>query len=149
MNVNDEKKQSMTFMKGVCGIAAVILAALLLLIGSFIYVTRYRITDIDTATSEDGQYEVIYQAVGEPDWPFGYSHVRLVLKRGQEIITKYKFDVANDGGSPSAEQWSVGWKDDHVEALVTGEEQPDRLYTLFYNGITEWKELDTQSGEWR
>ena len=50
-----------------CRIAAVILATLLLLIGSFTYVTRYKITDIDTATSEDGQHEVIYQAVGEPE----------------------------------------------------------------------------------
>ena len=54
-----------------CGIAAVILAVLLLLIGSLIYATRYKITDIDAATSPDCTYEIVFQAVGEPDWPFG------------------------------------------------------------------------------
>ena len=44
-----------------------ILAALLLLIGSFIYVTRYKISDIDVATSPDGEHEIVFQAVGEPD----------------------------------------------------------------------------------
>ena len=84
--------------KWVCGIAAVILAALLLLIGSFIYATRYRISDVDAATSPDGKHEIVFQAIGEPDWPFGYSHARIVLKRNGGIVTKRKFDVANDGG---------------------------------------------------
>lgn len=40
----------------------------------------------------------MYQSVGEPDWPFGYSHARFVLKHDGSTVTKYKFDVANDGG---------------------------------------------------
>ena len=54
--------------KRVCGIAAVLLAGLLLLIGSYLYSARYRISDIDAATSPDGEYKIIFQAVGEPDW---------------------------------------------------------------------------------
>ena len=48
-------------------------AVFTLLIGGFIYVTRYRSTDIDAAVSPDGAHEIIFQAVGEPDRPFGYS----------------------------------------------------------------------------
>ena len=51
--------------KQVCGIAAVILATLLLLIGSFIYATRYRISEHDTAASPDGRLESL--AVREPE----------------------------------------------------------------------------------
>ena len=64
-----------------CAVAAVLFAAAALLIGSFVYVTRYQIGDIDVSVSDDGRYEVLYQSVGEPDWPFGYSNARLVLKR--------------------------------------------------------------------
>ena len=51
--------------KQVCGIAAVILATLLLLIGSFIFATRYRISEHDTAASPDGRLESL--AVREPE----------------------------------------------------------------------------------
>lgn len=51
MNADYEKKQSMTYMKWVCGIVAVILAALLLLIGSILCITRNHAPSI----SDDGQ----------------------------------------------------------------------------------------------
>lgn len=124
-----------------CGVAAVILAALLLLIGSFIYVTRYRITDIDAATSPDGTYEIVFQAVGEPDWPFGYSHARIVLKRNGETVTKHKFDVANDGGVLHPENWSVRWEENCVKVMISGEEQPDTFYTYDFDGTVRHESL--------
>ena len=124
-----------------CGVAAVILAALLLLIGSFIYVARYRITDIDAATSPDGTYEIVFQAVGEPDWPFGYSHARIVLKRNGETVTKYKFDVANDGGVLHPENWSVRWEESCVKVMISGEEQPDAFYTYDFDGTVRHESL--------
>ena len=124
-----------------CGVAAVILAALLLLIGSFIYVARYRITDIDAATSPDGTYEIVFQAVGEPDWPFGYSHARIVLKRNGETVTKHKFDVANDGGVLHPENWSVRWEENCVKVMISGEEQPDAFYTYDFDGTVRHESL--------
>ncbi|MBR3153951.1 MAG: hypothetical protein IKF10_02995 [Lachnospiraceae bacterium] len=124
-------------LKWVCGIAAVILAALLLLIGSFIYVTRYKISDIDAATSPDSEHEIVFQAVGEPDWPFGYSHARIVLKRNSETVTTHKFDVANDGGVLHPENWSVRWEENCVKVIISGEEQPDAFYTYYFDG-TVW-----------
>lgn len=76
-----------------CGIVAVLFAAVLLLVGSFVYVTKHKITDIDSSISDDGQYEVLFQNVGEPDWPFGDSHARIVLKRDNKTITKLKFET--------------------------------------------------------
>ena len=120
--------------KRLCGIAAVILAVLLLLIGIFVYDMRYRISDIDAATSPDGKHEIVFQTVGEPDWPFGYSHARIVLKRNGETVTKQKFDVANDGGVLHPENWSVRWEENCVKVIISGEEQPDARYTYFFVG---------------
>lgn len=120
--------------KWVFGIVAVLAAALLLSAGGFIYVTRYRVTDIDTSVSRDGQYEVIFQNVGEPDWPFGYSHGRLVLKHGGRTITKYRFDAANDGKILYPDNWSVSWKENCVNVVISGEEQTDILYSLSFEG---------------
>ena len=113
-----------------CAVAAALFAAALLLLGSFVYVTRYKIADIDVSVSDDGSYEVLYQSVGEPDWPFGASHARLVLKRDGKAVTKFKFDVANDGGTLHADSWRVVWREDSVEVTISGEEQHDVLYTL-------------------
>lgn len=127
--------------KQLCGIAAVILAVLLLLIGSFIYDMRYRISDIDAATSPDGKHEIVFQAVGEPDWPFGYAHARIVLKRNGETVTKHIFDVANDGGVLHPENWSVRWEENCVKVMISGEEQPDTLYTYCFDGASRYEPL--------
>ncbi len=124
-----------------CGIAAVLFAAVLLLIGSFEYVTRLKITDIDSSISNDGQYELLYQSVGEPDWPFGASHARLVLKHNGKTVTNYKFDVANDGGILHADSWSVSWEENCVKVIISGEEQPDALYTLSFDGTIQQESL--------
>ena len=130
--------------KWICGIAAVILAALLLLIGRFIYVTRYRISDIDAATSPDGKHEIVFQTVGEPDWPFGYSHARIVLKRNGETVAKRKFDVANDGGALHPENWSIRWEENCVKVIISGEEQPDAFYAFFFDGTVRHESLAVQ-----
>ena len=130
-------------------IAAVFAAGILLLIGSFTYVTGYKITDIDSSASPNGDYTVFYQNVGEPDWPFGYSHARIVLKHKDETVSQYKFDVANDGGVLQSGSWSVLWKDDCAEVTISGEEQRDVLYIFYFDGRTDSVQLDTKCGEWK
>ena len=130
--------------KWICGIAAMILAALLFLIGSFVYATRYRISDVDAATSPDGKHEIVFQTIGEPEWPFGYSHARIVLKRNGEIVAKRKFDVANDGGVLHPENWSVRWEENCVKVKISGEEQPDAFYTYYFDGTVRHESLAVQ-----
>lgn len=112
-------------------------ALLVLLWGNFTYVTTYKITDIDTSASPDGTYELVFQAVGEPDFPFGASHAQIVLKQGNRVVSKRKFDVANDGATLWPENWTVQWQEDCARVLVHGEEQNDALYIFYFNGITE------------
>ena len=107
--------------------------ALLLLTGSYVYVTKYKITDIDSSVSPDGKYEVLFQSVGDPDWPFGHSHARITLKQDDKSIKQFKLDVANDGGVLHPENWHVSWDDTCVIITISGEEQDDALYTLYYD----------------
>ena len=85
--------------------------ALLFLTGCYVYVTKYKITDIDSSVSPDGKYEVLFQRVGDPDWPFGHSHARITLKQDDKTMEQFKLDVANDGGVLHPENWHVSWDD--------------------------------------
>ena len=101
---------------------------------------------IRTGLSPDGTYELSFQQVGDPDWPFGYTHARLVLKNGKRVIIKQSFDIADDGAKASINSWNVNWKDTSVEVVISGTEQDDVLYVLKFDGSVDRKQLDTQYG---
>lgn len=107
---------------------------------SLIYATKYKNSDIDTSASPDGKYKVAFQAVGEPDWPFGYSHARLVLENENGVIIKHQIDVANDGAMLHSNNWAVSWQDNCVQIIINGEEQRDELYVLYFDGTVEREE---------
>ena len=99
--------------------------------------TKYRVNSVDSSTSQDGKYELLFQQIGEPDWPFGYTHARLVLKDELGTIAKYSFDVRNDGASVHSDSWQVIWKEDSVEVVISGKEQNDEQYILYFDGKTD------------
>ena len=119
------------------GIIAVLGLMLAGLIGSVTYTTKYRVNSVDSSTSQDGKYELLFQQIGEPDWPFGYTHARLVLKDELGTIAKYSFDVRNDGASVHSDSWQVIWKEDSVEVVISGKEQNDEQYILYFDGKTD------------
>ena len=123
--------------KVICIVVAVVIAAGLIQLGRYEYVKKYKITPIDSSVSADRNYELLFQSVGEADWPFGTSHARFVLKHDGKDVTKYKLDVENDGKDLCAENWQVTWKDSLVEVLIFGEEQQDALYTLSFDGTVK------------
>ena len=77
-----------------------------------------------------GKYELLLQQIGDPEWPFGSTHARLVLKDESGIITKYPFYVLNDGCSVHQDSWKVTWTDTYVKVVISGEEQNDDQYIL-------------------
>lgn len=127
----------------ILGIFVIIAAALL---GSILYIMRYKVTVVDTVQSEDGIYEAVLQAVGEPGWPFGSAPGQLVLKKDGRTISKTDIEIANDGGQISGGNWRVIWEDNYVEIILSGGEQYDELMTLYYDGQVESSRLTTHYG---
>ena len=125
------KKSAVRIGLGIIAVLGLMLAGL---IGSVTYTTKYRVNSVDSSTSQDGKYELLFQQIGEPDWPFGYTHARLVLKDELGTIAKYSFDVRNDGASVHSDSWQVIWKEDSVEVVISGKEQNDEQYILYFDG---------------
>ena len=90
-----------------------------------------RTKDIQT----NGQYVVELQATSSPDWPFGSQDGRIVLKdNNNKKICSVDFSLSNDGKSMCESNWNVEWSEESVVINIMGEEQPDAVYTLYYNG---------------
>ena len=128
------KKSAVRIGLGIIAVLGLMLAGL---IGSVTYTTKYRVNSVDSSTSQDGKYELLFQQIGEPDWPFGYTHARLGLKDELGTIAKYSFDVRNDGASVHSDSWQVIWKEDSVEVVISGKEQNDEQYILYFDGKTD------------
>ena len=132
----------------ILGMVAFFNILFMILVGSFTYTTRYKIHDVASYTSPNGKYELLFQQVGDPDWPFGHTHARLVLQDEAGTIAKYSFDIADDGANASSDLCQVTWKATQVEAVISGEEQNDNQYILYFNGKTNSNQLDTRFGKY-
>ena len=117
----------------ILGMVALFNIMIVVLAAGFIYNSEFKIHDVADSTSQDGKYVLLFQQVGEPDWPFGHTHARLVLKDESGTIVKYSFDVLNDGGNVHPDLWQVTWKENCVEAVISGEEQSNIQYILNIN----------------
>lgn len=129
-----EKVKKGQFLKVAACVAGGMALLMLLVFISFRYVTKYKKTDIGSSFSPDGEYEVIFQSVGEPEWPYGRSPAALVLKKGGKVVTDHRIDVLNDGGMLTDENFSASWQDDCAVVTVSGEEQDDIFYYLVFDG---------------
>ena len=128
-------------MKFVLGFVAAIFIIIAVFWGSLAYVSNYKITEADTSVSPDGTYELVLQAVGEADFPFGSASGRLVLYEGKSRISKVDFELFDDGGSIRSSIWEVTWHEDSVEVILSGDEQFDEQIILYFDGKKERKQL--------
>lgn len=119
-----------------CILGGVMTVALTFL-GSFIYVTKYKVTAVDSSVSPDGTYELALQAVGEPQWPFGPTPGRLILKKDRKTICKMDFKLLDDGAMLSPESWDVTWETSYINVVLQGSEQPPEQIRLSLDGKKE------------
>ena len=108
-----------------------ILAILLILLGSFIYKTNYRKTEI--STYEKDRYQLVIYQIGTPTFPFGSGKCQIVLYKDGKQISKEDIELKNDGKWPDTGNFSVKWNFDSVTVNAHGEEQEDMIYTLSFN----------------
>ena len=116
----------------------------LLPLGYVRYKTRYEAEQISVSTSPDGDFELVIYSVGDPDFPFGAAHGRLVLKGKEKTVAYRSFEVANDGARFDERDLKTTWYIDRVEVVVSGSEQRDELVTLRFNGQTSSRRLTTR-----
>ena len=65
----------------------------------------------------------------------GSQDGRIVLKdNNNKKICSVDFSLSNDGKSMCESNWNVEWSEESVIVTIMGEEQPDALYRLYYNG---------------
>ena len=128
-------------MKFILGFVAVAFIIIVVLWGSFVYVSDYKTTNVDTSVSPDGTHELVLQAVGEADFPFGSASGRLILYEGKSKISKADFELFDDGGCIRSGIWEVTWHEDYVEIVLSGDEQFDEQIILYFDGKKERKQL--------
>ena len=136
------------FFKGILCFTGLICVIGLCLGVPFSYVTNYKKVTVDTSNSSDGQHELVLQAIGEPDWPFGSASGRLVLKEGKDKISQTDFELHNDGVSISSSCWKVTWHEDYVEIILSGEEQFDEQVILYFDGTKDIQQLTDIEGDY-
>ncbi len=115
-------------------LAGILVSLIVILAGSFWYVTSYRYTDIDTQTSPDGRCELTLQMKGEPEWPFGRTYGRILVRYDDKIIKKSEFGIQDDGAMLSKGNWSVVWQVTGVQVTLRGSEQEDQVLEIRYDG---------------
>ena len=107
-----------------------VLAAAGILVAIFLWFGRPMLVD----TSVNGAYTVELLALDSPDWPFGSQDGRLVLKKAGWTVCEQDFELRNDGKGMDRSNWSVAWDDEKAAVTISGEEQPDALYHLYFTG---------------
>lgn len=116
------------------GIFKTIVIIIGVLIAIFVYITKIKITDVAEFINEENKYKIVFQAVGEPEWPFGRTKVKVTLVNSNNIkIKSFKEYISDDGATASENNISVNWYDDYVEVVLKGGEQEDDMHILKYN----------------
>lgn len=126
-------------------VICVVIGMNMLLAGCVYCITNSKNTLRDTSISPNGKYELSLMEIGEPAWPFGPASGRLILNEGDSTVSQTDFELRNDGCSIGSNDWAVTWNEDHVEVVLSGEEQFDEHILLYYDGTTQRQSLTIET----
>lgn len=119
--------------KVILGIVMISFVIIIILIAIFMYLTKIKITDVAEFVNEENKYKIIFQAVGEPEWPFGRTKVKVTLvNSNNEKIKSFEEYIQDDGVTGRKENIEVNWYDNYVEIVLIGGEQEDDIHQLKY-----------------
>lgn len=119
--------------KIILGLFITFFIIIIALIAIFVYITKIRITDVAEFANEENTYKIIFQAVGEPEWPFGRTKVKVTLiNSNNKKINSFEEYISDDGAVARKENIKVNWYDEYVEITLIGGEQKDDIHQLKY-----------------
>ena len=131
------KKQNHSGVRGCLAALFVIAILIILLFAGIKYRTCYAKSEITASISSDGRYVLKIYMIGEPEWPFGATHCRLELLDDSRRIINYPFSIQDDGAMAREENFNILWGREKVRVIVSGSEQEDREYVLYFDGRVE------------
>ena len=114
-----------------------------LLIGAYIFIVAFwngafnfmLPNEIVTYNSPDGEYSLVFEQMGDPEWPFGATDIRLTLKDHNGKIIKRVSTQLNDDGANASEHniASIFWNDDAVIVILRASEMKDKEVSILYD----------------
>lgn len=103
------------------------------LIAKYIYDTEYKVTKVSEYTNPTNQYNVVFQAVGAPEWPFGSTQIKITLLDDvKKVVKSFKYYINDDGARAGEHNIHVKWFENYVEITLSGSEQEDDIYKIDY-----------------
>lgn len=98
----------------------------------FLYQIRWKGTEAGKAQREAGRHQVTFQMIGEPEWPFGRTKIRALVRDTQKSKADQEINtyIHNGGGAFREGNWKVEWQGDAVEITLMGSEQADEVFPL-------------------
>lgn len=98
-----------------------------------IFTTKIKVTNVSEYTNPVNNYTILFQAVGEPEWPFGRTKVKLtLLDNDKKKIKTFESYISDDGRNASEENINVQWFENHVEVTLSGSEQDDDNFKIYF-----------------
>ena len=91
--------------------------------------------EVATYNSPDGEYFLVFEQMGDPQWPFGPTDIRLTLKNSDgKIIKRVSTQIHDDGACASEFHIkSISWNNDAVVVTLQGSEMQDKEVSIAYN----------------
>ncbi len=91
--------------------------------------------EISSYNSPDGEYLLIFEQMGDPQWPFGPTDVRITLKNHDgKIIDRVSTQLRDDGANANEHNIvSISWSDDAVIVVLRASEMKDKEISIAYN----------------
>ena len=90
--------------------------------------------EIETYNSPDGEYSLVFEQMGSPQWPFGPTDVRLTLRnRDGKIIERISTQLNDDGANAGKHNIvSISWNDDAVVIILRASEMKNKEISIAY-----------------
>ena len=114
---------------------ALLVVACLLFIGFWNGVFNFLFPhEVATYNSPDGEYSLLFEQMGDPQWPFGATDVRFTLKTSNgKVIDRVSTQIHDDGANAGEHNISsIFWNDEAVLLILHGSEMQDKEISISY-----------------
>lgn len=89
------------------------------------------------ASYKNNGYTLSFQQLGEPQWSFGATNVRLIVKEENDnIVNTYDTSIQDDGANAGERNIkSIEWYEDKVVVVLQASEMEDKEITIMFKVI--------------